>query len=188
MAYRGALKAKLPTINLLGDDDPEQQATFKRAAMERHEALFREFGIEPPAPDDVGNPAWRELALALAKRHVPAFVGKQGRPASARTTHERWFFASYFFQIKDNLNVRDADRMVAKHFNIEERAVLERLKELRRNGAYKIGIHDFVVRIKKRGKAHALSVLSDVMKPDLEFNSEMAVEAEEVARLERWPY
>lgn len=186
--YKGALAHKLPSISVLGASDPETWQAYERAALVRHEALFREFDLEPPAPDDAGSQAWRDLAIALARRHVPAFAGKQGRPATVRDEKLRWFLASVYFQRRDSLTLRDADRMVATHFGAPPQTVLDRLKDMRRSSEYKPDgpFLAFLDQIENEvGSDKVLDGLAQALEPAPQFSDFLA---EKIEHLSRWPY
>jgi len=186
--YKGALASKLPPITILGAADRDKWQEYERVALARHEALFREFDLEPPAPDDAKSPAWRDLAIALARRHVPAFAGKQGRPATARDQNLRWFLASVYFQRRDNLTLRDADRRVAIHFEADPQTVLDRLKDMRRLSEYKPDgpLLAFLDQIAKEvGSERFLESLAQVLEPNHQFSEFLN---EQIERLSRWPY
>lgn len=186
--YKGVLAQKLPAISLMGFSDPDARETYANAARERHAALFQEFGIEPPAPDDRVSPAWRDLALALARRHVPAFSGAPGRPSTARDIHIKWLLASYFFQYRDGLTARDADRQVAAHFGEGPQVVLDRLKDLRRLTEFKAGgpLDQFVSNVRTRlGNSKAVEALSAALTPDADFDKYIS---DELERIRAVPY
>lgn len=186
--YKGALARKLPPISVLGASDHETWQAYERAALARHEALFREFDLEPPAPDDGESPAWRDLAIALARRHVPAFAGRQGRPAKARDQNLKWFLASVYFQRRDGLTLRVADRMVAAHFASDPQTVLDRLKDMRRSSEYKpdgpfLAFLDQIAI--EFGNDIVLNSLAQALEPDPQFSHALT---EQIQRLSLWPY
>jgi hypothetical protein len=135
MAYTNLLAGKMPPVTVMSD--PDTRATYESAALARHEALFREFGLEIPLPDDHAHPSWRALALALAGRHVPAFMGKPGRPATVADEAIKLFLASEYFARRDGIKTRAADRKTAEYFGMPHKTVIDRLKEIRRQVEYK---------------------------------------------------
>lgn len=186
--YGGALARKLPDISVLGANDPLRRQEYERAALERHDALFREFGLEPPALDAVDHPAWRDLALALARRHVPAFSRKQGRPATSRDLHVKWFITSFYFENRYGISTRDADKRVAAHFGVDEYIVFGRLKDLRRLAEFKASgpLREVFSEMKRLlGHAGLVDALAEALKPDPEFNQRLA---DEIERIRAYPY
>lgn len=185
--YEGVLARKL-NITILGSRDPEVWAEYQSAVIERHNALFSAFDIVPPTPDDATHPAWRDLALALARQHVPAFRPVVGRPESSRESAITWFLASKYFQIRDDVSMAEADRMVAIKFNVDLNELQSRLKDLRKESEYsRSGAFNalFSNIESERGRATLVEWLSGVLNPDPDFNRTVS---EYAAGLGCWPY
>lgn len=175
-------------ITILGAADRKLWGEYVEAVRERHNALFGQFEIEPPAPDAAGDPAWRDLALALARKYIPAFKPNAGRPATVKEETLTWLLASYYFQYRNDSTLAIADRMVADHFGVDRKTVEGRLKEMRRKAEYQDGgaFVGFLQRLETDyGRAAVATTLSGVLTPDLEFNQRCAAEIE---KLRKFPY
>lgn len=186
--YDGVLSKKVPMLSALGAGDEELCHRYESAALVRHIALFAEFGLEAPDPNDACNPLWRELALAMAKRHVPAFTARAGRPATNEEENICWLIASYHFQIKLTVSLGRADQLVADHFGVESDIVQERLKYLRKKVPFKPGgpFDDFIRSlVQKFGREKAAEALESALTPDQAFADMVKAEIEKIAR---FPY
>lgn len=128
----GLLKRKIRKPSLLADADRVQE--FEAEAMDRHAALFAEFGLEAPDPNDASHPSWRLLALALARRHVPAFLPDRGRPSDIDSGREvlRLHLASRAHRLVHGGSVAESDRWAAGHFGVDYAEMKPRLNEFRR--------------------------------------------------------
>jgi len=136
--YSGALTKKLPPVSLLSSAENIDQ--FKSMAIARHNALFQEFGLEPPAPNDKTNPVWRDLALALARRHVPAFMLNAGAPRDEALFDKciKLHRVSRYFRVRDGGTISECDKKACKQLGLEYGVMRSPLKEFRRRGRYKI--------------------------------------------------
>lgn len=179
--YKDKLAKRLSISILTADGDVWD--AHCRAVEEREAALFDHFGIERSSPD-----AWRKLAMVLARRHVPAFMPEKGRPATIRDETLTWLMASLYFQRRDGTNKATADRMVAKHFDVDAGKVSERLKEMRKRSEYKDGgplLSVFTKIETELGRSAMLDALAEALMPDPDFTEYVESEAQ---RLRRHPY
>jgi len=126
--YTGVL-ADRPTISVLGAADERKLAEYTQACLNRDEALFAEFGIDPQS-----DGAWKELAFALAESHVPAYGAmKRGRPN--KNSGENISILLRWQEIKRTSGCSDADaiRVIAQERNLPVSTVRDRIKEIKRS-------------------------------------------------------
>lgn len=126
--YSGILK-KYPRISVLGASDEQLLAEYTNACLERDEALFAEFNINPADEN-----AWQELAFALAERHVPAYGAKRrGRPAN--NIDENISMVLRWQEVKRRRECSDAEayRAVAEQKQLPEKTIAERIKRIKRH-------------------------------------------------------
>lgn len=124
---------KKPRISVISSYSDGHWEKFESAAKKRHVQLFKDYGIgPPPLPDDATDPRWRDLALALARKHEPAFKGNAGRPPVNQDENITWMLASHYFERLNNCSTTKADEETARHFGVNVETVKSRLKDMRK--------------------------------------------------------
>lgn len=131
--YSGLLTRR-PTISVLNAADERLLAEYTQACLNRDEALFAEFSIDPQSDD-----AWKELAFALAERHVPAYGARQrGRPSKNFDQNISILLRWQKVSRTNGCSDAEAIRIVAKQMELSEATVKERIKEIKRSNNMKV--------------------------------------------------
>ena len=129
--YAGILKKRIEPLTLLDfadTPDAAQRRTIKLGQQkDREEALFAHFGI-----DDRSRTKWRELALALAGAHVPAFMPKPGRPAKNDDEDNALLLVFAYVISRDECSDRRAFEVVAEISELSFDQVSQRLKDFKK--------------------------------------------------------
>ena len=126
--YTGKLLKKIKPLLLLDSvDSPDAQkrkSEYISAFKAREVALFKHFGISGR-----DQKAWRELALGLAAKHVPAFARKRGRPPKYADENNIWLMLYCYVKVRDCSKNRDAYRVAAAILQKDAELVERRLKD-----------------------------------------------------------
>lgn len=158
--YIGILKTRL-TISILGATDEGKLAEYTQACLDRDEALFAEFGIDPQS-----GGAWKELAFALAEQHVPAYgARKRGRPNKNADENISMLLRWQEVLRANGSSDADAIRIVANERGLTESIVRERIKEIKRSDL-KMLVEFMDTLEAKTGKAKLLDAFGAIHDPD----------------------
>jgi len=120
---------------------PEQLDTYHKDRTLQLERLFQKYGVDPN-----GENAWRDLALAPAKRHEPDFTSRSGHPKKRQDDPELILMIE-LLRCRDRLSISKACKAVAERGAIKgkpgARTLQDRYKKLRRDPHWKVIIQGF---------------------------------------------
>jgi hypothetical protein len=131
-----------PTPTLLST--PDQQFAYIRDRVLKYVLLFRKYGIDPNDQN-----AWRDLALALARRHEPGYLRPRGRPKEHDDDVELILMIE-LLRCRDGLTIADTCKAIAEKGAIKgkPKTLQNRYKALTRHRHWKV-----IIRVLKILKA-----------------------------------
>ena len=134
--YTGILAKRLVKPTLLSSDSKKIQ--FEKDSSSAIEALFREFDLLILNNEEL---PWRDLALALANRHVPAFGAlRPGRPNKNIEESLCLFFWIELLMRRDKMTKTAALKSIFKagNFYIKYETLRSRSKDIDRNILFRL--------------------------------------------------
>jgi hypothetical protein len=140
---------------------PEQLDTYQEDRALQLKRLFEKYGIDPD-----GENAWRDLALALARRHEPCFLSrKRGRPKEHHDDAELIFMIE-LLRCRDGLKIEEACKAIAEKGAIKgklrTKTLQNRYKDLKRHG-WKAIIRGFKIIKAKVGEDQYIEALEEMV-------------------------
>ena len=134
--YTGILAKRLVKPTLLSSDS--KKAKFEKDSSSALEALFREFDLPTLSSEEL---PWRDLALALASRHVPAFGAlRPGRPNKNAEENLCLFFWIELLMRRDKMTKTAALKSIFESgdFDIKYETLQSRNKDNDRNNLFRL--------------------------------------------------
>jgi len=123
--------------------------------------LFQKYGV-----DSNGENAWRDLALALARRHEPDFSSRSGRPKERQDDPELILMIE-LLRCRDGLSIAKACKAIAEKGAIKgkprTRTLQNRYKDLRRHDHWKVIIQVLEMVKAKVGVDQYIEALEEVV-------------------------
>jgi len=112
---------------------PEQLDTYHKDRTLQLERLFEKYGIYPS-----GEHAWRDLALALARRHEPGFSSRKSGSPKKHDDDVELIFMIELLRCRNRLSISGACKAIAEMGAIKgkptAKTLQNRYKELKRHG------------------------------------------------------
>ena len=140
---------------------PEQLDAHREDRELKLKRLFQKYGVDPN-----GENAWRDLALALARRHEPDFSSRRGRPKERQDDLELISMIE-LLQCRDDLSIAKACKVIAEKGAIKgkpgARWLQNRYKALTRDRHWKKVIQLFKMAKVKVGADQSIEVLKEVV-------------------------
>lgn len=179
--YKGVLKRKFRPITILGAN-PSAMKIYTKAVNEREIALFQHFNIDSEHPN-----AWRDLALALAKKHVPAFSANKGRPPTNKDEDFTWWLIFQGVKRRDKCTNSAAYQVVSNIVNIEVDLIYTRLKSFKKQNSRLVEEFDICLdNIEAEiGHEECVQILLEAGEIGPDFKAEFL---KQVAALKNFPY
>jgi hypothetical protein len=126
LSYTGPLAEPMCRPTWL--DSPETKDAWAIERSNKMLLLFKHFGVNPLAEN-----AWRDLAMALAERHVPGFGSprKRGRPREHQEEDMTLVLLVELLRRRDRVGVKAAIRKIAdaRIFNRTDETLLANHKK-----------------------------------------------------------
>jgi hypothetical protein len=140
---------------------PEQLDAHREDRELKLKRLFQKYGVDPN-----GENAWRDLALALARRHEPDFSSRSGRPKERQDDPELIMMIE-LLRCRDGLAIAKACKAIAEKGAIKgkprTRTPRNRYKGLTRNRHWKVIIQILKTAKAKVGADQYIEVLDEVV-------------------------
>ena len=140
---------------------PEQLEAYRKDRILQLERLFQKYGIDPD-----GQHAWRDLALALARRHEPGFSSRKSGSPKKHDDDAELIFIIELLRCRNRLSIPEACKAIAEMGAIKgkptAKALQNRYKELKRHG-WKAIIQGFDILKAKVGVDQYIEVLKEVV-------------------------
>lgn len=129
--YGGSLKKRIDEPNIIEwaarAENPKPIEDYRKAVAKREKALFKHFGITPKT-----RTAWRDLALALAAKHVTAYRPRKGKPRKNFDEDRVWIQLFALVKFRDDSSDAAAFKVLAEVVQKDVKMVTWRLKEFKK--------------------------------------------------------
>lgn len=129
--YKGLLAERVEPLSLLDyADSPDafkRREEYKSAIEARDNALFECFQVDRKQPA-----AWRDLAFALAAKHVTAYQQLKGKPRKNFDEDRVWIQLFVFIKYRENSTDAGAFKILAEVVQKDVKLVTWRIKEFKK--------------------------------------------------------